>query len=424
MLILTFNLINHAIVFKFIFGYELRRSKTPLMLGILLLIASYILIGWFAIAIYESTPWILYAIAIILTPFFFEVKIIQAVLLGIIVDLTSLMYSSTAHGIAAISVYGDLEEINGNLLAIISSFTLTALLSCLAVFIKKKIHKINEIIVGIKPYQFLLLIAVLMIFWLSVQNDGDADLRTAIIINALQSVKNSILGIVAVCFFVMIQILILQRSKLKKLNDSNEKCIKEQTLQYKLLSEKNEELRRFKHDYNAHIRVIGEYLKSNNYKELTAYVGQLNQIISESNIISTSNIIADAIFNQYVDAAKKNSIDFSVDGEFPSKMPVSETDLCVILSNAVQNAFEAASLCQDNRKIRATITNANSLVFIEIVNSMAHAPVIVDNHLITTKINDDKHGIGTKNMQETAAKNGGMVSWKFEDGYATTEIIL
>ena len=41
-------------------------------------------------------------------------------------------------------------------------------------------------------------------------------------------------------------------------------------------------------------------------------------------------------------------------------------------------------------------------------------PVIIGGHIQTTKKDQENHGFGTKNMQETAARNGGKVWWEYE----------
>ena len=58
-------------------------------------------------------------------------------------------------------------------------------------------------------------------------------------------------------------------------------------------------------------------------------------------------------------------------------------------------------------------------------NSAEDQPELEEGYLITTKKDKKNHGIGTRNMVETARKNGGDVTWDWDErGYVTTNIIL
>ena len=101
-------------------------------------------------------------------------------------------------------------------------------------------------------------------------------------------------------------------------------------------------------------------------------------------------------------------------GAFNQDMQTDETDLCVILTNAVANAYEAAIKCEGEKILDIRITNYKDSQFIKIINSVAEDVVIKGSRLQRESSKDDKenHGFGIMNLTEAVERNGGAVVWE------------
>ena len=64
------------------------------------------------------------------------------------------------------------------------------------------------------------------------------------------------------------------------------------------------------------------------------------------------------------------------------------------------------------------------MVFIEITNPSAERPVFRNGLIETSKGDKERHGYGMRNMREAALRNGGNVTWEYEDGSVLTRITL
>ncbi|MDD6043895.1 MAG: GHKL domain-containing protein [Eubacteriaceae bacterium] len=206
------------------------------------------------------------------------------------------------------------------------------------------------------------------------------------------------------------QIMIIQKRNLAIANKLNERCIDEQITQYQLLQQKDEELRAFKHDYKAHMTIVNSFLHNEDIKSAIRYVEQIGEIEDQFHVISTNNLIVDAILNQYKELGKSEGIDIHVIGSLPKIMKLKESDLCGLFSNAMSNAFEATVKCVGKRNIEVEFLNNGDYLFINIKNPTSLKMEIVRGVPITTK--DISHGIGTKNMIKIAEKNKGKVIWE------------
>lgn len=62
----------------------------------------------------------------------------------------------------------------------------------------------------------------------------------------------------------------------EKMLHLNEKCIREQTEQYRLLSDRDRDLRKFRHDSNGHIIALQNLAESGSREELVRYIEGLS----------------------------------------------------------------------------------------------------------------------------------------------------
>ena len=158
--------------------------------------------------------------------------------------------------------------------------------------------------------------------------------------------------------------LYFQRKELRTQVELNERCIKEQTGQYHLLYEKQQELRRFRHDSSAHLQAIASIAEGAGDQRVLSYVSELMGQQAEMKHLATGNLIGDAVINAYYSKGLRDGIHVELVGQFAEGFDISETALCVIFTNVIANAYEAALRCKENRSIRISFTNFRDHQFI------------------------------------------------------------
>ena len=144
------------------------------------------------------------------------------------------------------------------------------------------------------------------------------------------------------------------------------------------------------------------------------------------NLVNSGNIITDAVFNQYKELCDKDNIEFEISGKLPENFGMAETDLCVLFSNLMSNAYEAAVQCDKTSSIiRTQIRNNGDDVFIKMSNSVNGEVVFKNGLPVTDKQDRKNHGFGVENILEVVERNGGYVEWKqLDKGRFTAEIML
>lgn len=283
----------------------------------------------------------------------------------------------------------------------------------------------NRIRMAAEQLNFLILVPFVLaypLFLYNASHTGEGNI--GIIIQGRNQIKNSIVEWGVIIIFILLCILFTQRKEMKRILLLNEKCIAEQTEQYRQMSNRDEQLRKFRHDYNSHILSLQALSEKDEIEKLRQYIRNLGEIQASSKLISTGNIIGDAILNQYDELCADCRINFLVKGCFPEDFMIPETDLCVILSNAVKNAYEAAARCEEGkRSVSVEISTHGRFLFLSVVNSALEPPVLIDGMPVTSKEDKVNHGLGTKNMRETVERHGGKVTWETDnEGHVITRM--
>ena len=171
-------------------------------------------------------------------------------------------------------------------------------------------------------------------------------------------------------------------------------------------------IRKVIHDMNNHISCLKNLADNNNHKEIKKYLHKISSTVDKLDFkIKTGNPICDAIINEKFNISQNEGIKFICGFMIPSKTSVESIDLCVILSNALDNSIEAC------RKITyPTIEKMiciNSYIrglylIIEISNSSMEKLRYIDNKIISSKFAIENHGIGLSNIEDVVKKYNGV----------------
>ena len=197
-----------------------------------------------------------------------------------------------------------------------------------------------------------------------------------------------------------------------------------------LRSNKEEQLYYFnreKHNLKNQLLSIRAYAQS---EDNAAIITFINKLLNESDFgltpVSTcDNLVIDAIISSKISVAQKNNIKYTWDIDVPSKLPVNDIDLCILIGNSIENAFDAciASEC-DCRFLHSTIHYKQNCLYFNFKNSYSHQLHKVNNSLLSTKSNPSLHGYGLPSIQSIVDKYNGMLDIDHSENVFSVKIIL
>ncbi len=233
------------------------------------------------------------------------------------------------------------------------------------------------------------------------------------------------------CVFAVIALLLIndnyqeEKQKAELLRSTNQLI----ALNYQELYANRKEIARRIHDFNHHIKAL-EVLASQEHADKTAQYTHslLKTSYAEKHFCKSGNNIIDAVINCKAAEAETLSIPFQYSVELPHPIEIDQVDICAILSNQIDNAFEASQQLSDTTKrnvsVKIWVKNDNTLFF-RVENYVDADPLISNPNLQTTKADSQElHGLGLQNIADTAKKYGGALRSSYQDHYFVSTVFV
>lgn len=235
-----------------------------------------------------------------------------------------------------------------------------------------------------------------------------------------------------VCMFLISHLILLFIRNLQEQimeqerNKAMENLLKIQRKQSEELQTRIKENRRARHDFRQHRAVIRDLVSRGDLDSLKNYLEEYEQQFPDSSDqLYCGNLALNAVLSYYADQAKQYSIPITLKIELPEKLPIPETDFCVLIGNLLENALEACKAQVSDPFIRVLIQqNQMSSITVAVDNSSFYRPVWDGQKLLSSK--HPGNGIGTESVRYIAKRYKGdaRFEWKGRVFYASVMLNL
>ena len=154
-----------------------------------------------------------------------------------------------------------------------------------------------------------------------------------------------------------------------------------------------------------HIAEIGENIKSYEFEYFC------------------ENYVLNTILSKYIHKAREEDIDVSVRVSVPESVNIDVIELCLVFSNAIENAINASLKIKNvqDRKISVLASMADDRICIRIINRFEGKVHIINGLPYSGRHN---HGIGTRSIVSIAEKYGGFCCFEAKDNVFTLNMVL
>lgn len=158
--------------------------------------------------------------------------------------------------------------------------------------------------------------------------------------------------------------------------------------------------RTFRHDLNGHWTVLGGFLKTGQNQKALEYLGKLTTMSDQLSFpCQTGNAILDILLTNKLGIAHQKGINVDCTVKIPDSSNIDDIDLCIVFSNAVDNAVKACSSeSKTPQYIILKTVRKGGFFMIEIENSRSDDIVPVKGS-----------GIGLQSIKAVAGKYHGTV---------------
>lgn len=167
----------------------------------------------------------------------------------------------------------------------------------------------------------------------------------------------------------------------------------------------------FRHDLKNHMIVLTGFLSRGDTQGATEYLAEIKAISEDfSARFQTGRAAADIIINGKFSDAEKKEIKVDCELKIP-RCDISDSDLCIILANAVDNAIHACDKIDSNTKfIEVNGFLRENILLIEVKNSFDGKKF--------------KKGTGVRNIEATVKKYNGSISISCTEDVFTLGVLM
>ncbi|MBO5032697.1 MAG: GHKL domain-containing protein [Lachnospiraceae bacterium] len=195
------------------------------------------------------------------------------------------------------------------------------------------------------------------------------------------------------------------------------------------LEEKEERHGEFIHNINHYFKAIGELAREEHCDQIINLMKELNlNLMQNERTIYTSHRVVNAVLSEKAREASGNGIDFDVYVEPGIRFGMTaDSDLVAMLGNLLDNAFEAAKSCSDDKRkamLRIYMEKEGRMCVVKLVNFFAEKPQRKKSGFISTKWEKGLHGIGIKSVENTVRKYNGYLQCFIDEERFTAVLVL
>ncbi|MCR5075414.1 MAG: GHKL domain-containing protein [Ruminococcus sp.] len=230
--------------------------------------------------------------------------------------------------------------------------------------------------------------------------------------------------------FVFVIVAVMQTSISKvheqQISDILSDQIDSQVEYYNKINMIYDEFRSFRHDLNNHLLCLRSLMSAGENEKALEYMDSIENMSSvRKKQYNTGNIIIDALLDDKKERAVSSGIDLKFNGYIPTN-GIGNTDICIIVANAIDNAIEACQKGDKDAKKEIVINSdfRQGYFFFNISNPIFENVRYSKNRIITSKKDQNNHGYGISNIMKTVKKYDGQADISTDDHEFKLDISL
>ncbi|MEG2421105.1 MAG: ATP-binding protein [Oscillospiraceae bacterium] len=187
--------------------------------------------------------------------------------------------------------------------------------------------------------------------------------------------------------------------------------------------QKSQELSRiYRHDMRHHFALLKGLLSDENTAEALKYIdaaqGDIDAVtLAHYCLNSTVNLI----LSSFVAKGQKLGVTLNVEADLPQALPLSETELCAVLSNGLENAVKATAQVDDGKVVMVHLGLHKGNLLLSIENPYCGKVRMEDG---LPQNDAEGHGFGVRSIEMLTKKHKGYCSFTAQGGLFMLKVVL
>lgn len=208
-----------------------------------------------------------------------------------------------------------------------------------------------------------------------------------------------------------------RRSRIEQRQDILNLQIAQAVREIRTLREVQKKTNACRHDLRHHMQYLSACIENGCLEQAQRYIREVCTEIEAGRVtVFCENEAVNLIFSAFAGQIAECGIPIEIWARIPRTIPIAESDLCVLLSNALENALHACRNVQERGGAAAIAVSAyekNGKFFLQIINS-CDGEVTFERGIPVT---DRKgHGIGVHSICAIVEQYGGACTFSVKEG--------
>lgn len=182
--------------------------------------------------------------------------------------------------------------------------------------------------------------------------------------------------------------------------------------------------RQARHDMRHHFNTLLSLAGQKEWESLEKYLSDVQGSLPDTGLNLCENTAADSVASHYGLLYRKYDIPFSFRLDLPCRLPIPEIDLCLVMSNLLENALEASLKTNPaKRKIKMqAYMHSGHMILLAVENAFDGDIREKDGVFQSSKRRGE--GVGIQSVRHIAEKNGGYSRFLYGNGMFFANVML
>lgn len=206
-----------------------------------------------------------------------------------------------------------------------------------------------------------------------------------------------------------------KQANIQRERDMLETQFKKAQTEFASLRQLQQSAATYRHDMRHHFTFLQNLASEERLEEIKEYLRTAQSDIDHITPLRfCENETVNLILSDFSIRAKQLKTQLTVEAKLPDSLAFSDTELCSLLSNALENALHACEKIVDSKErcIKLRLYSKNNKLCIDIRNSYQTEPIMQQGFPVSI---EEGHGFGTKSMAHIVEKHGGIFQFSVKD---------
>lgn len=179
----------------------------------------------------------------------------------------------------------------------------------------------------------------------------------------------------------------------------------------------------YRHDMRHHLSMLENMLCANKTKQAEEYIKKVQADV-ESTMLRRycENELMNLLCSSFADKAQRMGVELKINARLSKELPIPDIELCTVVSNALENALNAArEACVSPKEVEFYSGIKHNKLLIEIKNPYSGDIALEDGLPVSHR---EGHGYGCRSILAIAQRHRGLCTFEPSNGVFTMRVFF